>query len=277
MPENFLYNLIYSLIAGLTEFLGVDAASHRLLLAFMAGQNQADPALLLALRIGVLAAVIFSCRKRLQHLWRQRRISLRSRRRHNRPLDPVAQLDLRLLKTAAIPVLISILLYSRAEGMITGLLPLTLVLVLNGILLFLPRLFSQGNKDGRSVSRLDGVLLGLGGALAAVPGFSTVGSLFSIGSARGLDKNYALDVALILSVPALVGLLVFDIVTVIAAKVAIDLIGLLLHLLYAAVAFGGGCLSILIVRRITLKSSLTGFAYYSLGFALFTFVLYLMI
>lgn len=276
MPENFLFNLIYSLVFGLTEFLCVDASAHGSLYEMMYGREQTDPMLTLFLRIGALTALICSCWPKIRRLTRERRLSLRSRR-HNRQNDPVAQLDLRLLKTAVIPALISVLFYRRAGELITGLLPLALMLTLNGVLLFIPRLLNQGNKDGRSASRLDAVLIGLGGALGAVPGFSRMGGMLSAGSFRGFDRIYALDTALLISVPVFVGLLVFDITAVIAAKIAVGFIALVLYLLYAAIAFGGAWAMIMFMRYLSAKTGFTGFAYYSWGFALFAFILYLMI
>lgn len=272
MPENFLYNVILALICGFTEFLGVDAAPHRLLFEQMTGRQE-DPVLTVFLRIGVLAAVIFTSWPRIRHLLRERRMAAISRRHRNRQSDPAALLDLRLLKTAVIPVLISVLFYERAGELFTDLLPLALTLTLNGIILFIPRLLSSGNKDGRSVSRLDAVLIGCGGALAAIPGFSRMGGMLSTGIGRGLDRGYALDTALLLSIPTLVFLLLFDFFALFAAKVAFSLA----YILYGAVAFGAAWLSIALMRFIAGKTDFSGFAYYSWGFALFAFVLYLII
>ena len=41
---------------------------------------------------------------------------------------------------------------------------LTIFLVINGILLFVPQYIPSGNKDGRNLSLLDGLLMGLAGA-----------------------------------------------------------------------------------------------------------------
>lgn len=277
MPQDLLYKLIYALFSGFTEFLGVSAPPHQILFEFMTGFEQSDTLLTFAIRIGVLAAVFFSCRNKIARLMRERRLAGLSRRRRNRQPDATALLDIRLLKTAMIPLLISVLFYKRAGEWINGALPLSLTLLLNGLLLFIPRLMNQGNKDGRSVSRLDGVLLGLGGALAAIPGFSRTGGIISAGTARGVDRSYALDMALLLSIPTLLELLIFDIFGVFTAKLTLSFVAILVYLLMASVAFGGAWLGIMLMRYLSVKAGFTGFCYYCWGLALFSFILYLMI
>jgi undecaprenyl-diphosphatase len=277
MSKDLLHYFIYALFSGITEFLGVSAPPHQLLYESMTGFDQSDALLTLMIRIAVLAAVVFCCRTRIRRLMRERRLAGLSRRRRNRQPDQIALLDMQLLKTAMIPLLISVLFYKRAGEWINRVSLMTVTLLLNGALLFLPRLLSQGNKDGRSVSRLDGVLMGIGGALAAIPGFSRVGGIISAGTARGVDKGYALETALLLSIPVLLGLLVFDVYAVIAAKIAISAVGLLVYFLMGSVAFGGAWVGITFMRYLSVKAGITGFSYYSWGVGLFSFILYLMV
>lgn len=277
MSKDLLHYFIYALFFGITEFLGVSAPPHQLLYESMTGFDQSDALLTLMIRIAVLAAVVFCCRTRIRRLMRERRLAGLSRRRRNRQPDQIALLDMQLLKTSMIPLLISVLFYKRAGEWINRVSLMTVTLLLNGALLFLPRLLSQGNKDGRSVSRLDGVLMGLGGALAAIPGFSRVGGIISAGTARGVDKGYALETALLLSIPVLLGLLVFDVYAVIAAKIAISAVGLLVYFLMGSVAFGGAWVGITFMRYLSVKAGITGFSYYSWGVGLFSFILYLMV
>lgn len=274
---NILYNLIYALIFGFTEFLCIDSASHILLYEFLTGRKQTDPLLTAFVRVGVLIGVTVSCWDRIRQLWRERKMSMRSRHRQNWQSDPVAQLDLRVLATASFPTLASVLLYSFAGDLITGLLSLALVVVVNGLIVFIPRLVRQGNKDGRTVSRLDALLLGIGAALGAVAGVSRTGAMLTIASVRGMDRTYAINMVLLLSIPVLLGLLCFDIVAVVAAGVAFGIIDLLVYCLCAAVACGASWLMILLMRYLSVKIGFSGFAYYSWGFALFTFILYLTI
>lgn len=277
MPQDLLHMLLYALISGFTEFLGVSAPPHQILYNQMFGLAQSDAMLTLFVRLGVLVAVLICCRARINRLLREYRLSSLSRHRRNRQPDVMAQLDIRLLKTAMIPLLISVLFYMRAGEWITKVQWLAVTLTLNGIVIFIPRLISLGNKDGRSVSRLDGVVMGLGGALAAIPGFSRIGCILSAGMVRGIDRGYALDMALLLSIPTLLGLLIFDVYAVIVAGATVGALMVLIYLLAAAIAFGSSWLGIKLMRYLSVKAGFTGFSYYCWGLALFSFILYLMI
>lgn len=276
MAEGFWYDFLFALISGFTEFFGVDASTHQRMLSLLTGRGEVNPGLLVSIRIGTLAALLISCNPRLRRLLRERSNSIRSHRL-KRQSDPMAQLDLKLVRTALLPVLVGVLLYRKGIQWISGFLPLALTLLLNAVAQFLPRVINSGNKDGRSVSPLDGILLGCGSVLGAVPGFSRVGCMLTAGAIGGLDRGYALEMSLLLSIPALLGLLVFDALAVIAAKLTLSLAVFALYLLYAALAFLGSWLAIVLMRYLAQKIGFTGFAYYSLGLALFSFIFYLVI
>lgn len=276
MPQDWLHRLLYALISGVTEFLPVSASAHQALYCYLFGYDAAQPLLTFAIRLGALIAALAGCGGRLRRLLRQDRLGKQSNRRR-RYVDTNAILDLRLLKTAMIPALVSVLFYKRAGEWIDNLPWLALTLLLGGIVLFWPRIISQGNKDGRSASRLDGIAMGMGTALAAIPGFSRLGCTVSLGVASGMDRSYALETALLLSIPALLGLTLLDLYAVIAAKTVLSGMALLWAALSAGLSFLGGYLSLTLLRHASARGSLSGCSYYSWGMALLAFVLYLTI
>lgn len=276
MPENILYQLLFALVSGFTEFLGVDASAHQKLFALMSGEDRSDPMLMLAVHVGVLCAVVLMCWSKLRRVLRERRLSGR-KRRLKRQTDPLDQLDLQVLRTAAIPMLLSVLLYRLTDRLINGFFPLALIMIFNGLLLIYPSFVESGNKDSRSVSRLDAMLIGLAGALGAFPGVSRMGSMLSAASVRGLSRTYALDTAMLLSVPVLIGLIIWDLIGIVTGFAFVGPLSLLVYLICAGVAFGMGCLSIHFQKYLSFKLGISGFAYYSWGLALFSLIFYLMI
>lgn len=276
MLENFLYNLLFAMVSGFTEFLGVDASAHQKLFSLMSGEERSDPMLMLAVHVGVLCAVVLAAWPKLRRVLRERRFSGR-KRRLKRQTDPLAQLDLQILRTASVPMLLSVLLYRLADRLINGFFPLVLIMVFNGLLLIYPSFVETGNKDGRSVSRLDALLIGLAGALGAIPGVSRMGSMLSAASVRGLSRTYALDTAMLLSVPVLVGLIIWDLIGIVTAFAIAGPLTILVYFVCAAVAFGMGSLSIHFQKYLSFKLGISGFAYYSWGLALFSLIFYLMI
>lgn len=276
MFGNILYNTIYALFFGFTEFLGVDSITHVRLLELLTGKKQSVSVMPIALRVGLLIALVISSWPRLRRLMREQSYATRSHRL-KRPPDPIAKLDLRLLRTAMLPIIAGVFVYTKTRGLSYGFLTMSLVLLINAVVLYIPRVINAGNKDGRSASPVDSLLLGVGGLLGFIPGLSRMGAMLTAGAVSGLDRSYCLDMGLILFIPALLGILVLDVIAFVAAKTAVSLAIIGAGLLYAVAAFIGGWLSIVMMRYLAIKIGYVGFAYYSLGLALFTFVFYLVI
>lgn len=278
MPSNLLHKLIYALLSGFTELLPVSARPHQLLYETMTGIPMTDAMVSFSVHLGVLVAVWISCNAYIRRLLRENRVQRTSRRRRKqRTSDRIALLDIQILKAAAVPMIISLFFYGTLQKKISGLAPLALTLILNGLLLLLPDLAYRGNKNGRSFSRLDSLSVGLGGALGAVPGFSHMGGIVSIGLIRGADRGYILNMGYMLSVPLMAGLAALDLYAFIQTKAELTALSLLIYGILTAIAFGSAYLCILLMRYLFTKVSNTSFCYYSFGMALFSFVLYLMI
>lgn len=272
---NWLQSLLYGLISGFAEFLPISAEAHRSLLYLMMGMEK-SPLLELTVHATAMLALLLSCWPQLSKLQRERRIAAIPARRRKRQPDAGSMHDIRLLKTAIVPILAAFLVYPMLQP-VSGKLWLTaLLLLVNGVILYLPPYFPGGNRNSRNVSALDGVLVGLGGALAVIPGISRITGITAVGQLRRCDRSYILDIGLILSIPALLVLIVFDIFALFTAGTAVA-VSFLSCLLAALTAFMGAYLGITFIRFLAVKVGFSGFAYYSWGAALFTFILYLTI
>ena len=128
------------------------------------------------------------------------------------------------------------------------------------------------------MSRWDALLIGLGSALAILPGISRVGAAVTVATSRGADRQRALDWALLLSIPAVAVLLLLDFIAAIGNGFGIaGITDLLKYLIAAAGAGCGTYLGIMLMRFLSVKSGVSGFAYYSWGVALFSGILYLVV
>lgn len=278
MELNWLQSLLYGLISGLAEFLPVSAEAHRTFYLRLFGITTQNPLLVLAVHIGAFLALLVACRPQMSRLSREQSIAAIPARRRKRQPDMKSLMDIRLLKTAAVPVIVSFALCTITAKWDGRIWILAAALVVNGILLYIPPYFPKSNKDAQSLSSLDGVLIGLGGALAVIPGVSRVAGLSTVALLRGCDREYALDTALLLCVPALVALAFIDILAIMAAGLGAVSLGVLIScILAAATSMVGGYLGITFLRFLAVKVGFSGFAYYCWGLALFTFILYLTI
>lgn len=277
VPEHFLHRIFYVLISGYTELLPVSAYPHQTLYEKLTGIPMTDSMVSLTLRAGVLLALVFACFGRLKRIHRESRHARRSRKRRTRHVDYYTLVDTQVIRSAALVAVLGLFLYGRLDRYLQGLHWLVLILIANGLVVFLPRITPTGNKNGLSMSRLDSVLLGVGGILGMVPGFSRMGTLQTAAHLRGVDRTYALDVALIICIPLYLGLLIIDSIAVFSAGVAISGVAILCYGLLAVLAFGAAYLSIMVMRYYCSKAGFLSFSYYSWALAMFTFVLYLLI
>lgn len=269
----WIQNILYGFLSGFTEFLPVSSQAHQMLFMELCGID-ANPVRDLCIHLASLASLLIGCRTMLLRLQRDWSYG-RAGRLRNRRGNTKAAYDIRLIRTATVPMVIILLLRMISNSGIHALY-MILFLIINGIILILPEYMRQANKDARSMSGLDGFLLGLAGSLSVLPGISRNGAIAALAVARGADRKHAVDWALMLSVPALIvisGLDVFAILSVGAGVISFS--SLLSYILATVTAFIGGYCGILFVRFWAVRLDFSGFAYYSWGMALFSFVLYL--
>lgn len=233
---DWLESILFGFVCGLTEFLPVSAQAHEALLLKMFGAS-ATPLLCLVIHGAALLALIHSCAEYIGQMSRELRLLKVPPRRRKRQPDRTKILDLRLLRTAAIVLALGFFAYPTFTIWQGNLQFIAAVLVINGIILYIPMHMATGNKDSRSMSQLDAVLLGLAGVLGVIPGISRVGVLTGAGIARGAGKDQSLHWSLLLSIPALVILVGLDVYAMMTAGPGAFSI---LQLLFAAAsAFGG--------------------------------------
>ncbi len=277
MDLNWLECLLYGVVSGFAEFLPISMQAHQsILLRFMG--SEPVPLLQFMIRIAVFFALIVSTKEQLNLLYREMRLSALPARRRRRPVDRKSVLDIRLIKTAFYPLLISFVFYPLTSQWHGRLNIIAALLLLNGTILFAPQFFPTGNKDSRSVSGLESVLFGLISGLGVLPGVSRIASGTSICSLIGADQKQAYHWCLLLSIPAFGFLFGFDIQAIILSGTGIGSFWDVLRcILAAAAAYWGAVASIRMMRFVAVNSGFTGFAYYCWGAALFTFVLFLTI
>lgn len=278
MELNTIEALIYGLISGLTEFLPVSSRAHQALMLKMFGVSDAGNLLTLAVHSAVLLALYAECSHHIDQLRRENRLAAVPKHRRKRQLSQAKILELRLLKTALVPLLLGFLFYLNLRQWDGDLLRIAICLLVNGVLLFLPQTLRSGNKDARTMTGFDSILLGLSGALAMFPGISRTGTLSSVAVAQGADKEHALNWALLLSLPVIAVMIGFDMFAIITGGFGpfgiLPAVGCVLG---AAGAFLGARFAIRTMHTFAKRIGFSGFSYYCWGAALFTFIMYLSI
>lgn len=276
MDLSWLQSLILGFLSGLTDILPVCAQAHKAVLLKMFGSEVEPPIMRLMIHLATLAALYYCCSGQIIRMNRQLKLAKIPKKRRKRPVDVRVIMDFRLLRTMIIPLVLMYLFYQKTSVLNMSLNWIALFLLLNAVILYLPVLLPTGNKDSRTMSRLEGVLMGLGASLSIIPGISSIGSMNAVGSLCGGERTYVFNMSLLLQMAVTVLLIVFDVVMLINLGAGTISFGILLsYLLAAAAAFAGVFLGVKVMRTLAVNIGFNGFAYYSLGLALFTFILYL--
>lgn len=273
---NFFQSLIFGFLAGLSDILPVSAQAHKSILLKLFGEESEPGVLRLVIHVAILVALYYGCQIQIQRLVRQQKLAKVPKRRRKRPVDMRSIMDFRLLKTMLLPVIVGFLIHFKTAVFENSLAWIAAFLIINGVLLFLPALLPSGNKDSRAMTRVDGLMMGLGGAASALPGVSSIGAAVSVAMVRGTDRVYAVNMALLMHMGVTAGLIIFDFIALFTGGVGTFGFGILIAYLVAGLsAFAGTWLGIRLIRSLAVHIGLGIFAYYCWGAALLAFILYL--
>ena len=186
--------------------------------------------------------------------------------------------DWKLLSAALVPIIVGLLLHNALSEKLEALWILSILLVINGIMLYIPQYMDIGNRDARHLSRVDGLTMGALAAIGVLPGISRITANLLLGKIRRGNRAYILDAALLLSIFWLVGLIVLDIVSAFGVAIAqIQMAHTIGYLLAAVAAFGGAFGSVALARYLAVRIGFSSFTYYCWGLGFVCFILYLMI
>lgn len=277
MDLNWMESVIYGFLSGLMDIVPLSAQAHRILLMKFFGISGGTDVMRLAVHIGVFGGLYYSCQSQIVRINRARALARVPKRRRKRPLDTRSLMDWSMLKTMLIPMVIGLFLCKYNTAMRDNLLLVAIFLLVNGIILYVPQFLPGSNRDSRTLTRLEGFLMGLGATASTLPGISAVGAAVSIGSVCGVERGFCLSMALMMNLALNLGLAIVDVFTLFTNGLGVFSFGILIRYLATGLtAFGGCLLGIKIMRILSGNHGYSGFAFYCVGLSLFTFILNLM-
>lgn len=271
---NWLQSMLYGFLSGVAEVLPISSRAHGILLLKIFGASGNSNLMLLMLHAALLAALHVSSRAHLTRIHRALALARIPKKKRRRPLDLKSLMDFKLLRTMALPIILAYCFYNSLSFLVGSLLAIAAFLFLNGLILYIPQFFPTGNKDSRNMSRVEGLLIGLGGALSVLPGISGIGAMVSVSSICGVDRSYALDNALMASMVISAAMVVSDAVRLVAGGFGgVTFRIVLVYLTSALASFLGGMLGVKLLKKTVGERGFSFFAFYCWGLSLFTFFL----
>ena len=200
--------VILGLIQGLTEFLPISSSAHVQIAQQFLGLNTLSKpeltAFIATIQLGTEAAVLI-------YFWRDLLGIVKSvGQRIFKPetLTPAAMKQAKLgwlILIGSVPVVVIGLIFKDLiENQLRSLWVIAVTLIVFGILLGVADRFGKRVKSIDVLTTRDGLLFGLGQALAVIPGVSRSGGTISVGLTLGYSRQAAARYSFLLAVPAVV-------------------------------------------------------------------------
>ena len=198
ISDQTLQGFLLGILQGLTEFLPVSSSGHLILVPWILGWQPLGLVFDIMVHIGTLLAVLVYFRQE----WKQflvtafQRMSGRSRNRNTILMEAI------ILGTIPAVVAGGLLRQVIEEYLRTPIVTAS-CLGLFGLLLWWADRRGAKDRSLRSLTRKDGILIGIAQALALMPGVSRAGITLTAGLALGLNRSDAARFAFLLSAPVM--------------------------------------------------------------------------
>lgn len=201
-----LQSIVLGIIQGLTEFLPVSSTAHLRVVPALLGWPDSGAAFTAVIQLGTLLAVIFFFLRDLLDMVTA--LFDPTRRR-----GPDGRMVLYLV-VGTVPIGIAGVLFKHAvEGPLRTLTVIATSLIVVGLVMALVERLARHERALDSLSLRDALIIGLGQALALVPGVSRSGITLAAAMAIGFRRDAAARFSFLLSIPAVAAAAVFELPT----------------------------------------------------------------
>ena len=212
--------ILLGILQGLTEFLPISSSGHLVLAQKFLGLKEHLVFFDVMLHLGTLFAVFVVYRQALAKLIKTGLATLGNGQFYRKPLTTVnASVELRfiwLILLGMIPTGIIVMLFkSDLESFFDDVQLVSIMLIITGIILQLPRLRKQPTEGSDSASgkirTWHAPLIGIAQGGTITPGISRSGSTISLALFLGIPAKTAAEYSFLLSIPAILGAVVLKI------------------------------------------------------------------
>ena len=270
----YIEAIILGLVQGLSEFLPISSSGHLALLENLFEIHE-DSVLFFAvlLHIGTLVSIfivyhedIYALIKELfllfKDLFTGKGLRIEER--------PIRKLGIMII-VSSIPTAIMGLLFSNIIDRIFGsLIVVSICWIITGFILLFSEKIKNNNKEIEGMKYRNAFFVGICQGIAIMPGISRSGSTIVGSLVTGLKREFAVEFAFLISIPAILGSAILEFPKAIEAGIDPSTIGpMIVGFLVAAVS---GYFAITTMIRIVSKHKMRYFSYYVWIIGLGTFI-----
>ena len=234
--------IFLGIIQGLTEFLPVSSSGHLVLFQKIFGIDVDCLFFDIVVHLGTLVAVVIVYHKSIWEIVKH-------------PFCEKAQ----KLVFATIPTIVIAILFKDIFKNSFGGDFLFVGFLVTAIIMFFADYSARHNYQYRHLSYGNAVVMGLFQGLAIFPGVSRSGSTITAGLVQGVRRNESAEFSFLMSIPAILGSLVFELFDIGSASLNVSFATLLAGFMFSAVS---GYLAIKFMLKIIKKAKFAWFGVY---------------
>ena len=184
---------------------------------------------------------------------------------------PPARRLILLIIISTLPLFAVLPIHKKVQALSNNMIFIGAALVVTGFLLFACDLVRKGRKTERNATVLDVLVVGVGQAIATMPGLSRSGMTITTGCFMGFERKFAVRFSFLLSIPAVLGANILSLKDAIEAGIVWAEVPMYLVGVITAAAVGYACIRLL--RMVAEKGRFGAFAYYCWTAGLLTLLL----
>ena len=269
----YLSSFLLGLVQGLAEFLPISSSGHLSIAQNLLGLNTEIPEFFdVLLHLGTLVAVFVAYWRDICDMVAELIHGVGDLVHGTTPRQvPPARRLILLIIVGTLPLFILLPIHKQVQALSNNMVFIGAALVVTGFLLFACDLVRKGKKTERTATIADVLVVGLGQAIATMPGISRSGMTIATGCFMGFERKFAVRFSFLLSIPAVLGANILSLkdaldAGIIWAEVPMSVVGVV-----TAAVVGYACIRLL--RLVAEKGRFGAFAYYCWAVGLLTLLL----
>lgn len=271
----FLSSFLLGLVQGIAEFLPISSSGHLAIAQNLLGMSDAGtvPEFFdVLLHLGTLVAVFVAYWADIKDMVLEFFRGAGDLIHHStpNPVPPARRLIL-LIILGTLPLFVVLPVKDAVQGLSNSMAFIGAALIVTGVLLFVSDRVKKGRKNERTATWLDVLIVGIGQAIATMPGISRSGMTITTGCFVGFERKFAVRFSFLLSIPAILGANILSLAD--AAKTGINWAEVPVYLVGVVTAAVVGYLCIRLLRFIAERGKFGAFAYYCWAVGVLTLVL----
>ena len=271
----FLSSFLLGLVQGIAEFLPISSSGHLAIAQNLLGMSDAGtvPEFFdVLLHLGTLVAVFVAYWADIKDMVLEFFRGAGDLIHHStpNPVPPARRLILLIIQ-GTLPLFVVLPVKDAVQSLSNSMVFIGAALIVTGVLLFVSDRVKKVRKNERTATWLDVLIVGLGQAIATMPGISRSGMTITTGCFVGFERKFAVRFSFLLSIPAVLGANILSLAD--AAKAGINWAEVPVYLVGVVTAAVVGYLCIRLLRFIADRGKFGAFAYYCWAVGVLTLVL----